>query len=83
MLYDFGLMLIEMLSNEVDDNNKLVGTIDDILNNLDIEPELKAIIYECLHAKDKVSEREQEAYDNEINQFILKDRMKRQQAEQN
>ena len=67
MLYDFGLMLIEMLSNEVDDNSKLVGTIDDILNNLEIEPELKAIIYECLHAKDKVSEREQESYDNEIN----------------
>ena len=58
MLYDFGIMLIEMLSNEVDEHKRIVGTIDDILNNLEIEPELKAIIYECLHAKDKIVEKE-------------------------
>lgn len=43
-----------MLSEEYDN----ITPIEDILNNLEIDPELKCIIYECLHAKDKVSEKE-------------------------
>ena len=45
MLNCFAKILIEMLSNETED--KLMGTIDDLLNSLEIEAELKAIIYEC------------------------------------
>jgi hypothetical protein len=51
MLNNFARILIEMLSN---DNQGILGSIDDILANLPISPELKAIIYECLHAIDKV-----------------------------
>ena len=57
MLNNFARILIEMLSN---DNQNILGTIDDVLANLQISPELKAIIYECLHAIDKVQEMEQE-----------------------
>jgi len=45
--------------------------MDDVLANLDISPELKAILYECLHAQDKIQEKERENYDNEVNAFIL------------
>jgi hypothetical protein len=41
---------------------------------------LKSIIYECLHAVDKVNEKEQETYDAEINSFILKDKMAKARA---
>ena len=67
-----------MLSN---DNQNILGTIDDVLANLQITPELKAIIYECLHAVDKVQEMEQEQYDNEVNGFILQEKYKRQREE--
>lgn len=76
MLNCFAKILIEMLSNETED--KLMGTIDDLLNSLEIEAELKAIIYECMHAKDKILEKEKENYDNEINKFILQEKMKKQ-----
>ena len=69
MLNDYAKCLIEMLSDDFDD--KLIGTIDDVLNALEIDPELKAIIYECLHAQDKINEKEQESYENEINRYIL------------
>ncbi len=38
------------------------GSIDEILNNLEINPELRAIIYECIHAKEKVAQKEEEGY---------------------
>ena len=76
MLNCFAKILIEMLSNETED--KLMGTIDDLLNSLEIEAELKAIIYECMHAKDIILEKEKENYDNEINKFILQEKMKKQ-----
>ena len=63
-----------MLSNDAPD---LVTSIDDVLDQLLIDPELKAILYECLHAKDKILERDQVAYDNEINEFILQDKLKK------
>ena len=73
MLNDFGRILIEMLSNEVipdtglgdtpaADQHMFGGSIDEILNNLEIDPELKAIIYECIHAKEKVAQKEEEGY---------------------
>ena len=58
-----------------------MGTIDDVLANLQISPELKAIIYECLHAIDKVQEMEQEQYDNEVTSFILQEKIIRQREE--
>jgi len=67
-----------MLSN---DNQNILGTIDDVLANLQISPELKAIIYECLHAIDKVQEMEAEQYDNEVSGFILQEKLKRQKEE--
>lgn len=51
------------------------------LASLNIDPELKAILYECLHAKDKIKQREDASYDEEINSFILKERMLRQKGE--
>ena len=47
MLNDYAKILIETLSTETE--NMITG-LDDILNSLDVEPELKAILYECLHA---------------------------------
>jgi hypothetical protein len=78
MLNNFARILIEMLSN---DNQNILGTIDDVLANLQISPELKAIIYECLHAIDKVQEMEAEQYDNEVSGFILQEKLKRQREE--
>ena len=73
MLNNFAKILIEMLTN---DNQNNIGSKDDILANLEISSELKAIIYECLHAQDKIVEKEKENYDNEVNAFILQDKLK-------
>ena len=54
MLASYGRILVEMLSPDVDEGNQLSASIDEILNGLDIEPALKSIIYECLHAQDKI-----------------------------
>ena len=79
MLKAFATIVIDMLSEEMD--NSLLGSLDEVLQNLEINPELKAIIYECLHAQDKISEKEQENYESEINSYILKEKMKKQQME--
>jgi hypothetical protein len=55
--------------------------MDDMLANLDISPELKAILYECLHAQDKIQEKEKENYDNEVNAFILQEKLRKKQLE--
>lgn len=68
MLNNYAKILIEMLTN---DNQNILGSMDDVLANLDISPELKAILYESLHAQDKIQEKERENYDNEVNAFIL------------
>ena len=47
MLNNYARILIEMLSN---DCQNILGGYDNILNDLDIKPELKAILYECIHA---------------------------------
>jgi hypothetical protein len=51
MLNNFALVLIEMLYSNA---SNYLGNIDDILDDLDIDPELKAILYECIHANDKI-----------------------------
>ena len=38
-------------------------------------------MYECLHAEDKILQTEQESYENEINQFILQEKLNRVKAE--
>lgn len=75
MLRDYGKLLVEMLTNETEAILEL--NCDEILNSLAIEPELKAIIYECIHAIDKVMEMEQAKYDEEINEFILAEKLKK------
>lgn len=61
MLRMYAKLLIEMLTNRDD-------FID--FDNLDIDAEIKCILYECYHAKDKTDLREQDRYDAEINRFI-------------
>mmetsp|Transcript_8819 Transcript_8819/g.13595 ORF Transcript_8819/g.13595 Transcript_8819/m.13595 type:complete len:259 (-) Transcript_8819:147-923(-) len=80
MLNNFAKILIEMLSLDYKCGFNDYA-IDDILYALDIDPELKAIIYECLHAKDKIAEKEQETYDNEINSFIHQERALKQKED--
>ena len=63
MLKNYANILIQLMSNE----NFLQGSVDDMLNTMSIDPELKAILYECLHAEDKIKQSEQETYENEIN----------------
>lgn len=78
MLNNYARILIEMLTN---DNQNILGPMDDILANLEISPELKAILYECLHAQDKIQEKEKENYDNEVSAFILQEKLKQKNLE--
>ena len=64
-----------MLSNEGAAN--IQRTEDDVLSALNINPELKAILYECLHSEDKIVQREQENYESEINEFILHEKIEK------
>lgn len=79
MLNNYAKILIEMLTGEQEDR---ITTIDDLLEHqVKADPELKSILYECLHAQDKIQERDQAAYENEINEFILQDKMKKRQIQ--
>jgi hypothetical protein len=49
MLKMFAKLLIEMLTNRDDYTD---------FDNLDIDPEIKCILYECYHAKDKTDIKE-------------------------
>jgi uncharacterized protein YuzB (UPF0349 family) len=62
MLHDYGKVLIEMLTN--DSAERIANNFDAILSELEIDPELKAIIYECVHARDRVMQKEQEKYES-------------------
>lgn len=61
MLKLYAKLLLEMLTNRED-------FLD--FDNLEIDPELKCILYECYHAQDKTDKREQVRYDAEIHRFI-------------
>lgn len=65
MLNNYAKLLIEMLSHEPENLGNNIGVLNDQmqyfqdqLNYLEVEPELKAILYECLHAEDKILERD-------------------------
>jgi hypothetical protein len=50
MLDNYAKILIQILSNDPQGVKEANLT----LSSLNIDPELKAILYECLHAKDKI-----------------------------
>jgi len=62
-------LLIELLTNQVNASENLP--------KMDIDPELKCILYECLRAEEKTSKQEEDAYDAEIQRHIQEDVMKR------
>ena len=80
MLENYARILIDIL--RCDPSQGFITDINDILVSLNIDPELKAILYECLHAKDKIEQSDKEQYDNEINSFILQEKMKRVKVDQ-
>ena len=63
----FARLLIEMLTNRDD-------YVD--FDNMEIDPQLKCILYECYHAKDKTDHLEQKRYEDNINDFIYKEKEK-------
>ena len=65
MLNMYAELLIELLTNRV--------SAGDQLANLDIDPELKCLLYECLRAQEKTNKQEQESYDMEIKRYIQQD----------
>lgn len=77
MLRMYARLLVEMLTNreESDANNQGGGSDFD---SLDIDPELKCILYECFHAKDKTEVREHQRYENEVTRFIQRESEKNQ-----
>jgi len=64
MLKMYAKLLIELLTNRED-------FVD--FDNLEIDPEIKCILYECYHATDKTDQREFERYEAEISRFIQKE----------
>lgn len=76
MLKMYATLLIQMLTNHdythVSDNQNM-KMIENDLNRLDIDSELKCILYECLHAQDKTLKREEDRYHYEIARQITKD----------
>jgi hypothetical protein len=53
MLSNYANILIEVLANDLE---FVAGerSPDETLSALNADPELKAILYECIHAKDKI-----------------------------
>jgi len=53
MLSNYANILIEILANDLE---FIAGerSPDETLSHLNCDPELKAILYECIHAKDKI-----------------------------
>lgn len=64
----FANLLIEMLTNRPEDSASL--------EELDIDSELKCILYECLHAEDKTLKREEDRYHFETKKYIEKESSK-------
>jgi len=64
MLKMYAKLLLEMLTNREDFED---------LEDLDISPDLKCILYECLHAEDKTLKREEDRYHFEIKRYIEKE----------
>lgn len=62
MLKSYATLLIEMLTNREDS----AGSLD----RLNIDPELKCILYECLQAENKTIQKEEERYHAETKAYI-------------
>ena len=62
MLKSYATLLIEMLTNREDSA--------DSLDRLNIDPELKCILYECLQAENKTIQKEEERYHAETKAYI-------------
>ena len=69
MLAMYARLLMQMLTNKDYSGlseTKSVKVVEIDMKSLPISPELKCILYECLHAQDKTLRREEERYHNEI-----------------
>ena len=64
MLKMYAKLLIEMLTNRPDFEH---------YDRLDIEPELKCILYECIEAEKKTLKQDEERYHGEIQSYIEKE----------
>ena len=76
MLKMYATLLIQMLTNHdytLTSEKKSMKMIENDLNRLEIDSELKCILYECLHAQDKTLKREEDRYHFEIARQITKD----------
>ena len=60
MLKMYAKLLIEMLTNR--DEHQSSESVTTVLENLQIEPELKCILYECLQAEAKTHKMEEDRY---------------------
>ena len=63
MLRMYAKLLVEMLTNREDAHPEEVEA-------LEIDPEIKCILYECYHAKDTTEVKEHERYEQEIARYI-------------
>lgn len=68
MLKMYAKLLIEMLTNR--DESQSTEPATSQLENLQIEPDLKCILYECLKAEDKTRKMEEDRYHQEITGHI-------------
>lgn len=66
MLRMYAKLLVEMLTNKEDAH-------PDDFETLEIDPEIKCILYECYHAKDNTDVKEQERYEAEIARFVQRE----------
>lgn len=76
MLAMYAKLLMQTLTNKdysgLSDSQS-VKVVESDMKSLSISPELKCILYECLHAQDKTLLREEERYHVEISRQINKD----------
>jgi len=68
MLKMYAKLLIEMLTNR--DESQSTEPATSQLEKLQIEPDLKCILYECLKAEDKTRKMEEDRYHQEITGHI-------------
>lgn len=74
MLAMYAMLLLQMLTgrdyHSFDESSRFKVAEQDLASLQEIEPELKCILYECLHAQDKTLQREEDRYDFEIQRLI-------------
>ena len=66
MLRMYARCLTEMLTNRE-------GAVPADFEALDIDPELKCILYECYRAKEATEVKEQESYEQEIQRYLQRE----------